>query len=45
MEGGDLKTLPRQHGGIFGLLGKFFGLGPGPENCKNKCQIQLNNRC
>ena len=29
MEGGDLKTLPRQHGGIFGLLGKLFGLGPG----------------
>ena len=29
MEGGDLKTLPRQHGGIFGLLGKVFGLGPG----------------
>ena len=28
MEGGDLKTLPRHHGGIFGLLGKLFGLGP-----------------
>ena len=29
MDGGDLKTLPRQHGGMFGLLGKMFGLGPG----------------
>lgn len=27
--GGDLKTSPRQHGGIFGLIGKLFGLGPG----------------
>ena len=29
MDGGDLKTLPRQHGGMFGLLGKMFGFGPG----------------
>ena len=29
MEGGDLKTLPRQHGRMFGLLGKTFGLGAG----------------
>ena len=36
MDGGDLKTLnrwhggdSRQHGAIFGLLGKLFRLGPG----------------
>ena len=28
MEGGDLKTLQRQSGGLFGMMGRMLGLGP-----------------
>ena len=43
MEGRDLKTLPRQHGGLLDFWESCLDLDR--ENCKNKCQIQLNNRC
>ena len=29
MEGGDLATRHRQHGGFLSLIGKVLGLGPG----------------
>ena len=28
MERGDLKTLQRQSGGLFGMMGRMLGLGP-----------------
>ena len=28
MEGGDLKTLQRQSGGLFGMMGRMMGFGP-----------------
>ena len=28
MEGGDLKRLQRQSGGLFGMMGRMLGLGP-----------------
>ena len=28
MEGGDSKTLQRQSGGLFGMMGRMLGLGP-----------------
>ena len=28
VSGGDLVTKQRQHGGIFGFIGKLLGLGP-----------------
>ena len=48
MDGGDIKTLnrwhggdslSRQHGGIFGLLGKLLGLGLGELSDKQHCGI------
>ena len=37
MEGGDLKTLQRQSGGLFGMMGRMLGLGP------RELQLQMSD--